>query len=290
MEQHAVPRQITTFEFKLIGFFTIKQFIYLLLFTGITLVVYYLIPVPIMNFLFAGMVAVLGLGLTFYKHNERPLDVWIKNLFLSLLAPSQYYFHKDNPVPDFLKDLYLTLNPAFIQSHIDASQKLQNYIGPRLDSTEAQQKQNITSLIHSTQTYTPVASDGHVLPSEAPQQTPTSAATATPATMAVPATNQVEQPKKTSGKKSPFLSGIIKNSKNDPLPDVMIYLNSEAGQTIRILKTNHNGIFATFHPLEKGGYSLNPKDLGAKYFFDTMNLTVDESPIQPIDIYSKEIL
>ena len=282
MEQHAVPRQITTFEFKLIGFFTIKQFIYLLLFTGITLVVYYLIPVPVMNFLFAGMVAALGLGLTFYKHNERPLDVWIKNLFLSLLAPSQYYFHKDNPVPDFLKDLYLTLNPAFVQSHIDASQKLQNYIGPQLDPSEAQQKQIITSLIHSAQTYTPVASDGHALISETPQQA-LSSAPITP-------TNQIEQPKKAPDKKSPFLSGIIKNSKNDPLPDVMIYLNSEAGQTVRILKTNHNGIFATFHPLEKGAYSLNPKDLGAKYFFDTMNLTVDESPIQPIDIYSKEVL
>src|SRR5438270_526220 len=32
MEQHAIPRQITSFEFKLIGFMTLKQFLYLLVF------------------------------------------------------------------------------------------------------------------------------------------------------------------------------------------------------------------------------------------------------------------
>src|SRR5450830_869986 len=50
MEQHAIPRQITTFEFKLIGFLTIKQFIYLLIFIPIGLLIFYTFPIPILNF------------------------------------------------------------------------------------------------------------------------------------------------------------------------------------------------------------------------------------------------
>jgi len=47
MEQHAVPRQITTFEFKLIGFMTLRQFIYLLVFIPLGVVVYFLFPIPV---------------------------------------------------------------------------------------------------------------------------------------------------------------------------------------------------------------------------------------------------
>ena len=70
----------------------------------------------------------------------------------------------------------------------------------------------------------------------------------------------------------------------------MVYVKSSSEQAVRILKTNHHGLFATFHPLPPGDYAVNPKDLGGKYFFDTMNITVDEQQLPPIQIYSKEVL
>src|SRR3989338_67749 len=44
--QHAVPRQITTFEFKLIGIMSVKQFVYLMIFTGITVGIYFAVTKP----------------------------------------------------------------------------------------------------------------------------------------------------------------------------------------------------------------------------------------------------
>jgi F-type H+-transporting ATPase subunit alpha len=49
MEQHPIPRQITTFEFKLIGFMTLKQFLYILISIPAGFVVYKVFPIPILN-------------------------------------------------------------------------------------------------------------------------------------------------------------------------------------------------------------------------------------------------
>src|SRR3989344_5778848 len=80
MEQHPMPRQITTFEFKLIGFLTLKQFIYLVLFIPLGFIAYKLIAIPLLNILIAALVAGLGVAFAFVPINDRPLDVWIKNL------------------------------------------------------------------------------------------------------------------------------------------------------------------------------------------------------------------
>ena len=96
MDNHAVPRQITTFEFKLLGFFTVKQGIYLAITTGLTVITYFLIPVPILNIFAALLVGAFGTLTSLYRYNDRSMDVWIKNVAISLLKPSQYYFHKNN--------------------------------------------------------------------------------------------------------------------------------------------------------------------------------------------------
>ena len=84
MEQHAIPRQITSFEFKLIGFMTLKQFLYLVVFFPVAFIVYKLFPIPIINILLAVGVVVLGLVFAFLPVNDRPIDVWIKNFMKRL--------------------------------------------------------------------------------------------------------------------------------------------------------------------------------------------------------------
>ncbi|KKP33705.1 MAG: hypothetical protein UR23_C0041G0010, partial [Candidatus Roizmanbacteria bacterium GW2011_GWA2_32_13] len=65
MEQHAIPRQITSFEFKLIGFLTIKQFIYLVISIPIGILIFYTFPVPILNFILGLIVALIGVAFAF---------------------------------------------------------------------------------------------------------------------------------------------------------------------------------------------------------------------------------
>ena len=55
-------------------------------------------------------------------------------------------------------------------------------------------------------------------------------------------------------------------------------------------KSNHNGVFATFHPLPSGNYVLSPKDLGWYLLFDTINIAVNGPIKEPIQLFSKELL
>ena len=75
MEQHPIPRQITTFEFKLIGFMTLKQFLYLVVFVPAAYVVFKLFPIPFLNFLLALAVAGIGAALAFVPIQDKPLAV-----------------------------------------------------------------------------------------------------------------------------------------------------------------------------------------------------------------------
>lgn len=283
MDNHAVPRQITTFEFKLLGFFTIKQGIYLAITTAATVIMYFLIPVPFLNFIMAGIVAAFGATFTLLKYNDRTMDVWIKNLVASLLHPSQYMFHKNNDAPDFLKGV-VVINDAQAATHVDASQKLNSYMAKTGQAaTPSTDKQNMNALIHTTNTGADPSvqvSVGATMANNIPQESaPTVPQPNTPAS------SPVHQSAST-----PFLSGLIKNSKDTPLPNIMVYVNSEAGQLARILKSNHNGVFATFHSLPSGTYILSPKDLGGTFFFDTINVAVDGPLKEPIQLFSKELL
>lgn len=267
MEQHAVPRQITSFEFKLIGFLTIKQFVYILLFAGFALLFYFLL-IPVKPFNIAVAVLVMGFGAFFalFKYNERELDVWIKNLLSSLLSPSQYYYHKHNVAPDFLEGVFVSGDDATVQIHIDAKQKLAKYM--------------------ETKEHTPQGTQGNQRINTLLEQQPAAPAKAAPTTQADTTTSPPIAPTA----KEAFLSGVVHNNRNEALPNIMVYINSSSGQVVRILKTNHHGLFATFHPLPPGDYEVGPKDLGGKYFFDTMRITVDDQQLSPLQIYSKEVL
>jgi hypothetical protein len=101
-------------------------------------------------------------------------------------------------------------------------------------------------------------------------------------------TNVPQQPVATG--KTPVLVGVVKNNKETTLPNIMLYVKDGSGKTTRILKTNSHGVFASFHALPGGTYSVEAKDLGSRYFFDTINITLPQDNKAPLTIYSKEII
>ncbi len=94
MEQHPVPQNVTTFQFRLIGDMTLKQFGYLAA-GAIAAYVCYKLPLP---FFFTWPLtiasALLGFGLAFVPIEERPMDIWILSFFKSIYSPTQYVWHK----------------------------------------------------------------------------------------------------------------------------------------------------------------------------------------------------
>jgi hypothetical protein len=90
--QFQIP-QFTEIEDKIIGPFTIKQFLYLLMGAFVIFILY-----KMLNFfiflLLAIPVAVICIGLAFIKVNQQPLMNVIKNFFRFLKKPDFYVWKK----------------------------------------------------------------------------------------------------------------------------------------------------------------------------------------------------
>ncbi len=267
MDQHPIPRQITTFEFKLIGFLTVKQFIYLIIFIPLGFIVYYLFPVPLVNILLAIIVGGFGPALAFLPINDRPLDVWIRNLYKRLLSPTQYFYRKQNPPIYFLKNLVFDTDPHRVVAHVRSQELLNKYLQTKKGPQPATntKKQNINQLLQQ-----PLK-----LKKSSEKSPPTPPTPSPPPSKAV---------------KLPFFSGVVKNHKLIPLPGILIYVKDEKGETLRLLKTNPHGVFATFNPLPEGEYIFEIKDPKNTYLFDKMKIKISSTNEKPIEIFSKELI
>ena len=98
MEQHPIPQQITSYEFKLVGDMTLKQFgkaaggIILALLINSTKLVFF-VKWPLI-FIFASG----GLALAFVPFEDRPLETWLMAFIKSIYAPTIYFYKKMTPI------------------------------------------------------------------------------------------------------------------------------------------------------------------------------------------------
>ncbi len=263
MEPHPVPRQITTFEFKLIGFMTLKEFAYMIVFAGLATITYFLTPGELFKYIGAAIVFAIGIFLAFYKYNERSVDVWIRNLVLKMFSSSQYYYHKKNDPPSFLENIIYDKNIAVL--HADAQKKLTSYLGKV-------EKAPVVGTKVEMAPPTPV----DTVETE-PVQTPTPIDTSPP-----------EPVVETLVSEHPALSGIVKNGKDLPIPNILVYVKNKEGQVARILKTDNHGVFSTTKPLGSDQIILEPKDSANRFFFDTLNINPGAGT--PLVIRSREAL
>jgi len=281
MEQHPIPRQITSFEFKLIGFMTLKQFLYLVIFAPLGYIMYFIFPIPFLNVLVGIATAALGVALAFVPINDRPLDIWIKNAWKRLNSPTQYTYHKNNSPVALFQNLYFVSDPHVSLAHIESQQMLKAYLEKTKQVAQPnERKQQLQQAFHAVQTG--AVSGGVQAQVKVLQEL------SKPVTPDKPAGQTVQAPANTDYK--PYFVGSIKNNKRIPLPGILIYVKDQTGTPVRLLKTNQHGVFATFNPLPPGEYFFEVKDPKDSYFFDTMKLAIQNATTQPIDIFSKELL
>ncbi len=97
MEQHPVPQNVTTFQFRLIGDMTLKQFGYLCA-GAILAFIAYKLPLPfLITWPLTFAFAFLGVGFAFIPVEERPMDVWVFSFFKSVYNPTQYIWSHELP-------------------------------------------------------------------------------------------------------------------------------------------------------------------------------------------------
>lgn len=289
MEQHAIPRQITSFEFKLIGFMTLKQFLYLVIFAPLGYIVYIIFPLPFVNILVGIAVAAVGVALAFMPINDRPLDIYIRNIWKRLNSPTQFTYHKHNQPIALLQNLYFVSDPHHVMAHIESQQMLSAYLEKTKQTMQPNpQKKQIQQAFQNPFTMRAAISP----PAVSIAQPPTAVETAQVYSAPVAVQQAVSTtPLPTIQKEhKPFFIGTVKNGKRIPLAGILLYVKNSQNAPVRLLKTNEHGIFATFNPLPSGDYIFEIKDPKSSYLFDTMKITIQDINTKSIEFYSKELM
>ncbi|MEK7616561.1 MAG: PrgI family protein [Patescibacteria group bacterium] len=100
MEPHPIPQNISSFEFRLIGDMTLKQFVYLA--TGSTLAyiifVFFAAPYPLLAWPLILIFASLGAAFAFLGVGSRPLDYWLAAFLKTIYSPTKRVWRKNNKI------------------------------------------------------------------------------------------------------------------------------------------------------------------------------------------------
>lgn len=94
MQQHPVPQNISSYEFKLVGDMTLKQFFQLAGGTVLSLMIYASSLPGIIKWPLILFFALLGTALAFLPFEERPLTTWIASFFKAVYSPTMYNWQK----------------------------------------------------------------------------------------------------------------------------------------------------------------------------------------------------
>ncbi len=126
MEQHPIPQNVSSYQFKLVGDMTLKQFFQL---AGGFLVglLFYASPlIGIIKWPFAIVSVILGALLAFVPLEERPLEKWIFAFFKAIYSPTLFYWKKTVAPQKFFQDE--SIGPAPVVGSPEQEAALKSYM------------------------------------------------------------------------------------------------------------------------------------------------------------------
>lgn len=129
MEQHPVPQQISSYEFRLVGDMTLKQFGQVA--GGVLLaLLFYALPLPgYLKWPLAIISAFAGIAMAFLPIEERPLQTWALAFLKACYSPTQFLWQKKQNKPRVFEEV--TLKPVTNAQDTKIpqdKQKLENYL------------------------------------------------------------------------------------------------------------------------------------------------------------------
>ena len=265
IENHPIPQDVTGFQFKLIGNMTVKQFAYLavgivLAWIFLQLPISFLIKIPLCAFF-----ALLGIGLAFFPISGRPMDHMIANYIKALIRPTQFVYEKKG------QDLYFSNKPAAsVKVHKSSFNPLPNDKLKAYLEDKAPPQPTVQFIAQST--YVPPA----------PQiSTPLPAQAKPPAVRFVKNTGMPTPPESPN-----LITGIVKDPRGNPLPNILIEVRDKENNPVRAFKTNEVGRFASATALINGAYTIEFEDPKGQNKFAAKPINVTGEIIMPIETIS----
>lgn len=83
-----------------------------------------------------------------------------------------------------------------------------------------------------------------------------------------------------------LITGIIKDSRNNPLPNILVEVNDLDNNPVRAFKTNGLGQFASATPVVNGKYQLSFEDTKKTHKFDLVEIEASGGIVMPLEIIS----
>lgn len=84
------------------------------------------------------------------------------------------------------------------------------------------------------------------------------------------------------------ISGIVKDPRENVLPNMLVEIKDKNGNPVRAFKTNQLGQFASATPLSNGEYIIEVEDSLGKNKFDLIEIFVEGQIIEPLEIISTD--
>lgn len=303
MDQHPVPQNISSYEFRLVGDMTLKQFFYVA--GGILIAfVFYKSPLPKIISAPIAIVSVLtGILAAFVPINGRPFSQWLVAFFKAVYSPTKFYWKQttnqtlpspaNTPVPlstgGPLDRLESELLSKFTTLYSQASQLISpsRVIPPQRGDTQTPQPQTPPIPIPTTSTL-PLTSVSTLDRPQAINPTPVEQITRQTLfdSSVVTTTPQTAPPHMISSPTHPnVVAGVVVDSQGKTLEGVIIeIIDNRTDIPVRAFRTNKLGQFQSASPLTPGPYTISAeKDA---YTIPPVSLTVNGNVIPPIIIKS----
>ncbi|OGD87367.1 hypothetical protein A3I56_01500 [Candidatus Roizmanbacteria bacterium RIFCSPLOWO2_02_FULL_43_10] len=113
MEQHPVPQHIASFEFKLFGNLTVRQFVTLAIPMSFAAIFFFSNLNPIIRLPLAILFGGFGIFSALVPIGGRPFDKWVVAFIKAILSPTQRIWIKEEKIPEFLN---VVTSPSYTQN------------------------------------------------------------------------------------------------------------------------------------------------------------------------------
>ena len=253
MEQHPVPQPITSYEFRLVGDMTLRQFAKLASGVILALIVYGIDPPSLVKWFLIFLFAGLGAAMAFIPFEGRPIDTWIIAFFKRIYSPTQYIWR---PKPQITR----LPKPG--------------------TGGQANNKPQVPDIIQPS------------IPPVSPAPTPASAPDLTTLFKAEPAKEKTVEAKYVPNviiPATPSIPNILVGLTHKPdgkiIEGAILEIRDTAGNPVRALKSNKLGQFQIATPLPSGSYEIEIEKNGIR--FDIIKIELKGEIVPPIEIISK---
>lgn len=310
MDQHPVPQNITSYEFRLVGDMTLKQF-FQLAGGGLVGVVIYQLPLPFfvkwpLIFIAVG----IGAALAFVPVQGRPFSQWLTAFFGAIYAPTEYYWspsdstqysekntqvtevEKQTPLDQFETQFFNKVTQIFNLNNQGSS--INDQVVP-VAAAKPEEQFHVAEVVPPKPVETKTEPFGPIVvqtPEEVPTiksepavvsgpvefvvPTPMVAPQAAPKAVPALTTNLIPEPSYPN-----ILTGLIKDPSDISLEGAIVEIvDSATGMPARALRTNKLGQFQIATPLATGSYTIIVDKPG--FTFNPVLVQAEGNIIKPI--------